>query len=295
MTTSNEVIDQAGAPLPRDSSFSAGSHAAATGSVAPSTVGRRQGLNSSTVAQLCAEITAELERMSANPVSVLEAGGGSATFLRGFDRQFEFTTIDISQEQLDRNSYAVEKIVADLQTFDYGNRQFNVVMCWDVLEHLAAPQSALAKLVSAIPAGGIVIVKGPIPTSLKGLLTRWSPHFLHVLFYKWILGKSNAGKPGHAPFRSELRLEADPDQIRTCLQAAEFEVVNESRFITNQIEMLYEKFPIGYHLFRLVSNCILFLSRGRYGGFVSDFYLIARRATGSSGARSSVLPTNERS
>ena len=84
---------------------------------APSKFGRRQGLNSSTVAQLCAEIGRELERTSSNPLSVLEAGGGSATFLRGFDREFAFTTIDISQEQLDRNSYAVEKILGDIQAF----------------------------------------------------------------------------------------------------------------------------------------------------------------------------------
>jgi hypothetical protein len=262
MDTKDDLREQAGASRP---------------AAASSNFGRRQWLNSSTVAQLCAEIARELERMSSNPLSVLEAGGGSATFLRGFDREFAFTTIDISQEQLDRNSYAVEKILGDIQIFDYGNRRFDIVMCWDVLEHVAAPERALERMASAIPCGGIMVVKGPIPTSLKGLLTRWSPHALHVLFYRRILGKPDAGKPGHAPFRSELRRGSEPDHIRARLQAAGFVIVGQSSFITNQIEKLHEKFPAGYHLYRIISNCILFLSRGSYGGFVSDFYLIARR------------------
>jgi ubiquinone/menaquinone biosynthesis C-methylase UbiE len=264
MDTKDDLSDQAGGSQP-------------AAAAASSNFGRRQGLNSSTVVQLCAELARELERTSSNPLSVLEAGGGSATFLRGFEREFAFTTIDISQEQLDRNSYAVEKILGDIQTFDYGNRRFDIVMCWDVLEHLAAPESALERMASAIPAGGIIVIKGPIPTSLKGLLTRWSPHALHVLFYRRILGKPDAGKPGYAPFRSELRRESDPDHIRARLRAAGFVIVGQSRFITNQIEKLHEKFPVGYHLFRLLSNCILFLSKGRYGDFASDFYLVARR------------------
>jgi 2-polyprenyl-3-methyl-5-hydroxy-6-metoxy-1,4-benzoquinol methylase len=154
MDTKDDLSDQAGWSQP-------------AAAAASSNFGRRQGLNSLTVVQLCAELARELERTSSNPLSVLEAGGGSATFLRGFDREFAFTTIDISQEQLDRNSYAVEKILGDIQAFDYGNRRFDIVMCWDVLEHLAAPESALERMASAIPAGGILVVKGPIPTFLR--------------------------------------------------------------------------------------------------------------------------------
>ena len=236
---------------------------------------------STTVAQLAAEIDTELDRVTADPVSVLEAGGGSATFLRGFDRRFRFTTIDISQEQLDRNNYAAEKILGDLETLDYGTRRFHLVMCWDVLEHLAAPDRALAKMLAAIPTGGVIVIKGPLPDSLKGLMTRWSPHPMHVLFYKSVLGKADAGKPGHAPFRAELKAEASPEILTQMLVNEGFVVVAQSRFITNQIIRLKEKALPAYHAFRWLSRCILALSRGRYGGFESDFYLLARRMTGA--------------
>jgi Methyltransferase domain len=243
----------------------------------PSSIGKRNGLNSSTVAELFAVIHTELSQISAEPISVLEAGGGSATFLGGFDRRFTFTTIDISQEQLDKNLYAAEKILHDLQTFDYGTRQFHVVVCWDVLEHLSAPRRAMLKLLDAIPIGGIIIVKGPIPDSLKGLVTRWTPHVIHILFYRWILGKTTAGMAGYAPFRSQLRPDASPDLLRKALESEGFVVVAQSCFTTNQIEKLKEKLPIGYYMFRILSKAMLFLSRGRYGGLASDFYLVARR------------------
>src|SRR5882757_3283531 len=90
------------------------------------TTGARAGLNGATVAHLITVIADQLNTLPAAPVRVLEAGGGSATFLRGCDERLAFTTIDISQQQLDRNKYAVEKILGDLQTFDYGARRFDV-------------------------------------------------------------------------------------------------------------------------------------------------------------------------
>jgi hypothetical protein len=242
-------------------------------------IGKRHGLNRVIVEQLSTAIQAELDQISTDPITVLEAGGGSSTFLRGFARRLAFTTIDISQEQLNRNTYAEEKILGDVQRFEYGDRHFHVVVCWDVLEHLVAPERALSKMLAPIPIGGIVILKGPIPTSLKGLLTRWTPHLAHVFFYRWILGKSTAGLPGHAPFRTELRPDAGPDKLRQRLQAEGFVLVADIRFITNQIDILKEKLPLGYHIFRILSRVLVFASAGRYGGFHSDFCLVARRAS----------------
>jgi hypothetical protein len=53
----------------------------------------------------------EFERFGGKRIGVLEAGGGSASFLKGIDGVFTFTTIDISPEQLDRNDYADERIL----------------------------------------------------------------------------------------------------------------------------------------------------------------------------------------
>ena len=33
-----------------------------------------------------------------------------------------------------------------------------------------------------------------------GLLTRMTPHWLHVLYYRWLLGNKEAGKPGYPPY-----------------------------------------------------------------------------------------------
>jgi hypothetical protein len=45
-----------------------------------------------------------------------------------------------------------------------------------------------------------VILRIPDPYSVYGFLARKSPHWLHVFFYRWVLGEKNAGKPGYAPY-----------------------------------------------------------------------------------------------
>src|SRR5437016_1029345 len=77
------------------------------------------------------------------PVRVLEAGGGSTTRVQ--IPGASYVVIDISPEQLARNTYADEKLLGDLQTFDYGPARFDVALFWDVLEHLKEPGEALKR------------------------------------------------------------------------------------------------------------------------------------------------------
>jgi SAM-dependent methyltransferase len=237
----------------------------------------RQGLTSELTDAILTDIENNVERSKKSPFSVLEAGGGSATFLFDCRVELAFTTIDISPEQLERNTYAEDRILGDLQTYDYGERRFDLVICWDVLEHLREPEQALKRMMSAIGPGGVVLVKGPCPGSLKGLITRFTPHWFHVQYYRWILGKNTAGQPGYAPFPVELCPEADPKLIERALREGGFHIVSSRLFTTNQTERLKEKLPIVYAAYKGVAKVMETLTGGAYGSFCSDFCIVAKR------------------
>ena len=229
------------------------------------------------------ELKATLERVfspfSGHLMSALEAGGGSATFLNQIDQRFCFTTIDISPEQLRRNTYADVKILGDLEEFEYGAASFDAIICWDVLEHLERPQRALKRLLSALGQGGVVIIKGPIPQSMKGLVTQFTPHWCHVLFYRLVLGYKNAGRPGYAPFPTHHKQGVRPEALRDFLIEAGLQVETFLKFESNHIEKLKRKGRWPFAAFSGAASLIRAISGGRYGQMASEFVLVVRRTT----------------
>jgi SAM-dependent methyltransferase len=209
------------------------------------------------------------------PVRVLEAGGGSTTRVQ--IPGASYVVIDISPEQLARNTYADEKLLGDLQTFDYGPARFDVALFWDVLEHLKEPGEALKRAAAAIKPRGLIVIKGPILRSLKGLTTKLTPHWVHVAFYRLILKQENAGKPGYAPFPTEHAGDADPEALAAALETAGFQTELFDRHITNQVDQLKRRAPPAYWLYRILSLVIRGLTGGRYGGLETDFVLVMRR------------------
>ena len=153
---------------------------------------------------------------SRQPLRVLEAGGGSATHVP-LPPSAIYTVIDISMEQLERNEYAVEKLQGDIETFDFEDRRFDVIVCYDVLEHLLRPRQAILSFSSILAEGGLLILAGPIVSSMKGLVTKFTPHAVHVWFYRRVCKNPRAGQPGYPPFRTSLSFDADPLKLRRIL------------------------------------------------------------------------------
>jgi len=145
-------------------------------------------------------------------VKVLEAGCGSASRLR-LPRRVHLTGIDISQQQLERNTLLDARILGDLQTYQFEPNSFDLVVCWDVLEHLASPELAVEKLLRSAPIGGILVFKLPNVCSLKGLFTKYTPHWFHVWYYKTMLGWKDAGTRDIGPFRTFLRFSISPRRL----------------------------------------------------------------------------------
>jgi 2-polyprenyl-3-methyl-5-hydroxy-6-metoxy-1,4-benzoquinol methylase len=162
-------------------------------------------------------------------VRVLEAGAGSAT-RTSFGADAYVVGIDLSQVQLDRHTGLDEKIVADIETHQFEPRSFDVVICWNVLEHMEHPDRALDQFRRAVRDDGIIILGLPNLMSVKGLVTKLTPHRFHVFVHRRVLGRPLAGVDGRGPFPTTLRRSISPTSLRRFAREQGLAVVYMSRY-----------------------------------------------------------------
>jgi SAM-dependent methyltransferase len=192
---------------------------------------------------------------SKNEINVLEAGCGSASRIH-FKPKSHMVGIDISPKQLFRNTILDEKILGDIQSYDFQPSVFDVIVCWDVLEHLEKPQAALEKFAYAVKEGGIVILKLPNLISVKGLLTKFTPHWFHVLFYKYIYGDKKAREEDRGPFKTYMRFSISPQSLKKTAAYSGLRVVYIDSFSADyrqRNKMLNYLFQAAYKLAHLAS------------------------------------------
>jgi SAM-dependent methyltransferase len=155
------------------------------------------------------EFAAALARLldARPPLRVLDAGCGSDTNIV-LPEGAHVVGIDISADALDRNAHVDEPIVGDLETIELPFESFDLIVCWDVLEHLRRPERALRTFARALAPGGLLVLGVPNVRSVKGLVTKYTPYALH----RWIY--SRAGSSRSAPHRTFLRFSIAPAAVR---------------------------------------------------------------------------------
>lgn len=154
------------------------------------------------------------KRCNARNIRIYEAGGGSLSILplASLDRP-AITVVDIDETQLRNNRYAEVKILGDIQTYSFPPNSFDLIVCNTVIEHLDHPDQAIKHFYEALAQGGVLFVGAPHPGSLSGLVTKYSPHWFHVWFYKFALGRKNAGQPGQPPFPTVYHPVVHPEAL----------------------------------------------------------------------------------
>jgi len=130
-----------------------------------------------------AQIQSALDRFVAEqsrPLRVLEAGCGSLSNIR-LGGNVHIVGIDVSAEALAQNATIHEGIQANLETFDLGDSEYDLIVCWDVLEHLAQPTNVVTKFLRAIKPGGLILLALRKVLLLRGLIAKYTPPSLHLL------------------------------------------------------------------------------------------------------------------
>jgi SAM-dependent methyltransferase len=212
-------------------------------------------------------------------VRVLDAGGGKRRHI-DLPEPRHVTVIDIDRAALALNRHADEKILGNIETHDFDDRAFDLVICWDVLEHVTAPPETARRLADTVAPGGLMLIRGPLEISMKGLLARWTPFWVHVAFHRYFLGAKNAGKPGYAPFPLGEASAADDRHLAEALRGAGLEIVTSRRFEGNHARKLRQTaYPL-YALYRTAGTLVGWFTMGKLGVKETDFFLLASRRQG---------------
>jgi SAM-dependent methyltransferase len=190
------------------------------------------------------------------PISILEAGCGNHWSLK-ITKPYTLTGLDVDEDALkirrEKHGDLDRIIVGSVCTASLQAGQFDVVYCSYVLEHVKGASKALDNFVRWLKPGGLLLVRVPDRDSVYGFLTRVTPHWVHVLFYRYLMGFKNAGKPGYGPYPTYHEPVISTEGIRA--------------FCGNRDLVLKEVVPVdtGFRrnpVVRLVTICVWLLSLG---------------------------------
>jgi SAM-dependent methyltransferase len=153
---------------------------------------------------------------------ILEAGCGSGSNIV-IPQNAHVTGIDISSEELDKNTVVKEKIIGDLETYKLLENSYDLVVCFDVLEHLNRPALAMASMASAVKPGGLLLLAFPNVHSLKAVVAKYTPLWFHSAINRFIYGKK-ADTPGYINFPTVLDSSISPYKMEAFAENNGFDV-----------------------------------------------------------------------
>jgi len=203
-------------------------------------------------------------------IKILEAGCGSMSHVN-FKQSKYVVGIDISEKQLVRNKYLNERVVGDIQEHLFPQESFDAIVCWDVFEHLSEPEKAIDKFINCIKRDGIIILKLPNVASVKGLVTKYTPHWFHVLWYRYVYGRKIAINEDKGPFKTYLRKSISPNRLK---QFADREGLDVILFETFEGSFLKNRSMVAYSVYRIVRSITDVVSLGKLGD--AEFLLVLK-------------------
>ncbi len=138
------------------------------------------------------------------PINILEAGCGRQWPFGLEGLNYILTGVDSDKDALEIRKNTLsdlhKTIEGDLCSVNLGTDRYDVIYCSFVLEHIKNADLVMKNFLKWTKSNGIIIIKVPDPYSAQGFITRITPHWFHVFYYRFILRRKNAGKPGYGPY-----------------------------------------------------------------------------------------------
>jgi SAM-dependent methyltransferase len=211
-------------------------------------------------------------------VEVYEAGGGSISFLPpDILRRAQITVVDIDEEQLRKNGYAHNAILGDIQTHRFEPNSFDLVNCYNVIEHLPDVEAALTGFFHSLKPGGLALIAAPNPKSLSGVVTKYTPHWFHVWFYRYVRGEKNAGLPGHAPFPTHFHPLVTPSKLEAFARAHGLQVIYRKEYESPRFPEMRARKPVLAALLDTFAAAMNLLLPGLADTRHGDYHVILRK------------------
>jgi SAM-dependent methyltransferase len=211
-------------------------------------------------------------------LDIYEAGGGSISFLPSdVLRCAQITVVDIDEEQLRHNDYAQNTILGDIQTYRFKPNSFDLVNCYNVIEHLPDVEAALTGFFHSLKPGGLVLIAAPNPKSLSGVVTKYTPHWFHVWFYRHVRGDKKAGQPGHAPFPTHFHPLVTLSKLEAFAKAHGLQVIYRKEYESPRFPEMRARKPVLAALLDAFAVVMNFLLPGKADVRHGDYHVILRK------------------
>jgi 2-polyprenyl-3-methyl-5-hydroxy-6-metoxy-1,4-benzoquinol methylase len=206
------------------------------------------------------------------PVRILDAGCGKQLQIP-IAANRHVVGIDVSPEQVARNLEIDEGIVGNVQSHRFEPESFDLVVCWNVLEHLNDPRAALLNFERALRHGGVLLLAAPHPHSFKGTVTKLTPFWAHRLAWRRLL----PGQPTLERFPTHMSDLGSPDQLTQALGEFGLRVELLTMYEGWEQRSFRRKPGVGGSAFRAAIRAVEVLSLGSVSAAVTDFVLVASK------------------
>jgi 2-polyprenyl-3-methyl-5-hydroxy-6-metoxy-1,4-benzoquinol methylase len=209
------------------------------------------------------------------PVYMLDAGCGKLRAIPVADELY-IVGIDVSEEEISRNDLLSEAIVGDIQTYDLGDSRFDVIICWNVLEHVEAPIKALLNFKTALKPGGLLVLAVPHAMSVKGLATRFTPYWFHDKFRSWIKPDAHSELVLNA-FPTVMSPAITPKRLRAFARDNALSIEFLTEYENWQQKKLRAKLKLTGGAFRAIQKIIAALSLGSVTASATDALVVMQK------------------
>lgn len=211
-------------------------------------------------------------------VAIYEAGGGSTSPLpMDVLQRAHVTVVDIDAEQIRNNYYAHRTILGDVQTYRFAPGTFDLVICYNVIEHLPDVEAALLRFCESLKPGGLALIGAPNPRSLSGVVTKYTPHWFHVWFYRYVIGDKEAGEPGHAPYPTFFHPLVTPSELEAFARAQGFRVIYKKEYESPRFPEMRSRQPLLAAVLDTASSVMNFLLLGKANVRAGDYHIILQK------------------
>ena len=217
-------------------------------------------------------------KLPATDLKLYEAGGGSTSFLPlNVLRRAHVTVVDIDESQIRNNDYAQETILGDIQTYRFAPDSFDLVICYNVIEHVPDVEAALQGFCESLKPNGMILIGAPNPRSLSGVVTKYSPHWFHVWFYRHVKGDKNAGLPGQAPFPTHYHPLVTLSRLEAFAEANGLQTVYRREYESPRYPEMRQRKPLLAALIDAGAKALNFVLPGKIDVRHGDYHVILRK------------------
>ncbi|HUD89682.1 MAG TPA: SAM-dependent methyltransferase, partial [Xanthobacteraceae bacterium] len=113
--------------------------------------------------------------------------------------------------------------------------------------------------------------------SLSGVVTKYSPHWFHVWFYRYVRGDEKAGQPGQAPFPTFFHPLVTPSSLEKFANSRGLQVIYSRQYESPRFPEMRARKPWLAALLDAAATAMNFLLPGKTDVRHGDYHLILRK------------------